>query len=110
MRDITHISGDNIARRSMMLLEKGLSATLIKVDILDFIDTYRFKFNSCPTISEISRRLKIPYNSTHRYIQEFKKHDIVKLTPNTPSRGKKVFVEINHDFKKEFIVFEILHK
>lgn len=73
----------------IMLLEKGLPATLTRVDILDFIHQ-----NISPTISEISRGVGFDYKNTHRYIQEFKKHDIVKLTPNTPSRGKKVIVTL----------------
>jgi len=96
MRDITHIKNSDKWWLGGILLEKGLSATPIKVDILNFIYMVRL-CNGIPTISEISRGLEIPYDSTHRYIQEFKKHNIVKLTPNTHSQGKKVFVEINHE-------------
>ena len=76
-------------RFGIILLKKGLSTTQIKLDILNFINE-----NVSPTISEISRGVGFDYKNTHRYIQEFKKHNIVKLTPNTPARGKKVFVEI----------------
>ena len=69
------------------VMERGYNLQEIK--ILQLI--FKKKMN----MSEISRKLKIDYKNTHRYISKLHKDGLIILEPSKPIQGKKVYITLS---------------